>query len=106
MLGLGCSPNHLSATVLCDQHLAMCARLRELLLKFAKCLAEIVGLVLLIFSLRIEADRKLFLAQRTLERGAGKIVLILLHREFGFAMPLRGLVLVLRLFLFEKMLIG
>ena len=78
----------------------------ELLLKIGKCVAQRLGLCGLIFELLRETCSKLLTAQTSLQSGASQIVLLLLHGEFGFAVPLVHGVLMFFEFLLQKMLVG
>ncbi len=88
VLRLRGAANHLRPAMLRDQHLAMRARLRQLLLQLVQSLPQIVRLVLLVLGLRGESDCQLVLAQCTLQRGTSQIVLALLYRQLGLAPPL------------------
>ena len=88
------------------QHLAVGARLAQLLPQLVQGLAQVVRLMLLVLGLGGKSGHQLVVAQGAFQGGAGQVVVALLHRHFGLAPPLRGLLLVLGAFLSEQVLVG
>ncbi len=98
--------HNLGAAMLGHQHLAVRARLAQLLIQLAQRLAQIVGLVLLVLGLSGEAGHQLVVTQRPLKSRASQIVVALLDGQFRLAPPFGCLFDMLGALLPEQMLVG
>src|SRR5579864_9767468 len=84
------------AAMLRDQQVALGLGLRQLLLQLMESGAQIFHLRLLVSHLLRKTFGHLLIAERAFERCLGQlIVFLLLHGEFGLAVPLGGLLFAL-----------
>ena len=92
--------------VLCEQHVALRMRFRELLLELVQRRFQRVDLRALIDNLLAKAFRRALAALVTLERRPRQVVLAAVDRQLGLAHPFGGFRLVLLLLLLQHVLVG
>lgn len=89
-----------------DEHLARGAGLLQLLLEPLEGVTESLRFGCLIFQLQGKSRGELLTAQAAFQCGTGQVILLFLHGEFGFTVPLVRGVLVLLDLLLEEVLVG
>ena len=89
-----------------EEEIALGVRLGEFLIELAERVAQRLDLQPLIGDLLRVAFTERGEALIALERRARKVVLFFVHGQLGFPHPLRGLVFLLLLLLFQHVLVG